>query len=289
MKRRTALLAASLTAALAVVAWLGVSTDTSPLARLEKPWAAARDVAYGAGEHQRLDIVYDRTLSRPRPAVVMIHQGGWTQGDKSAYHGWMAPFARSGYVTVSVNFRPSGVDRYPAAVDDCELALRWLRDHATSYGVDPARIGVTGWSSGAHLAMMLALRGNEVKAAVCVSGVYDFLMEAAGAFPNREDDPAVVRFLGVSPRENPELARRASPLTHLSPGDPPLLVFHGELDPRIDVEQARHFARASKALGRRDDVVPLPGEGHGRDVFPGDPDSRRRVREFFAKHLRPGD
>jgi acetyl esterase/lipase len=273
-------------AALAVVAWMGASAETSPLGRIEAPLAVARDVAYGPLEHQRLDLVYDKTRSRLRPAIVMVHPGGWMQGDKSAYHGWMGPYAREGYVTVSVDFRPSGAAKFPAAVEDVELALRWLRDHAADYGIDPARIGVTGWSSGAHLAMTLALKENGVKAAVCVSGVYDFLMETHGAFPNREDDAAVVRFLGCPPRENPELARRASPLAHLTSDDPPLLIFHGELDPRIDVEQARNFERASKALGRRDDVVLLPGEGHGRDVFPGDPGSRRRIRDFFAKHLR---
>src|SRR5688572_23672266 len=184
MTRRAALVGASLTVALAVVAWLGASADTSPLKRVEAPWTVARDVAYGPLEHQRLDLVYDKSLSPLRPAIVMIHPGGWMQGDKSAYHGWMGPYAREGYVTVSVDFRPSGVARFPAAVEDVELALRWLRDHAADYGVDPERIGVTGYSSGAHLAMMLARRENGVKAAVCVSGVYDFLMETRGAFPN---------------------------------------------------------------------------------------------------------
>lgn len=224
------------------------------------------------------------------------------QGDTSAYHGMMAEYARLGYVTASLDFRPSGTAVFPAAFQDCRKALRWLRARAGTYGIDPRRIGVTGHSSGAHLAMLLALADEEfeletdgsgtsgrVQAAVCVSGVYDFLMEERGSFPNAEDDPAVVRFLGGLPRQHPELARRASPLSHLSADDPPLLVIHGELDRRIDAEQARRFDRVSKALGRADRVVLLPGAGHGRDVLPDDEAGRRLVRDFLDRQLRPAE
>jgi len=290
--------AASLSAVLATVALAGYLVDSSPLADLADPLAVQRDVSYGPGAHHVLDIAYDRALARLRPAIVMIHPGGWMQGDKAAYHGLMADYARLGYVTVSINFRPSGVAKYPAAIEDCKRAIRWLRFHAATYGVDPKRIGVTGWSSGAHLAMLLALSDDSfekddefqgvsgrVQAAICVSGVYDFLMERRGRFPNSEEDLAVVRFLGGSPLQNRDLARRASPLTYLSPDDPPVLVFHGELDPRIDAEQARQFASASKAMGREDPVVLLPNEGHGRNVLPEDPQSRQLIRDFFARHL----
>ncbi len=221
------------------------------------------------------------------------------EGDKSSYQRSMVRYAQLGYVTVSINFRPSGKAEFPAAIEDCKLAIRWLRTHAATYGVDPDRIGVTGWSSGAHLAMLLALSDDEfnqgkespgvssrVQAAVCVSGVYDFLMEKQGQFPNEENDPAVVRFLGGTPRQKSDIAVRASPINYLSADDPPLLVFHGELDRRIDAEQARHFASAVEAIGRTDPVVLLSGAGHGQDVFPGDSRSQQQIREFFAKYLR---
>ena len=133
------------------------------------------------------------------------------------------------------------------------------------------------------------LLGALAGGAVLAIGANLFQMDTSGAFPNAEDDPVVVRFLGGTPRSVPERARAASPLHHLSPDDPPLLLFHGELDRRIDVEQARRFAAASKALGREDEVILLPGVDHGRDVLPGDEDSRERVRRFLARHLRPED
>lgn len=282
--------AAALSAALVGAALVARTADPSPLARLPDGLAVARDVAYGPDPHQTLDIAYARSPSRPRPAILMIHPGGWMQGDKSAYHPRMAEFARLGYATVSVNFRPSGAATFPAAIDDCRLALRWLRARAAEFGIDPARIGATGWSSGAHLAMLLAVTDegpDRLRAAVCVSGVYDFLLEARGRFPNAEDDEAVVRFLGAPPRRIPDVARRASPLRHLSADDPALFVVHGELDRRIDVEQARGFETASRALGRKDEVLVLPDGDHGRDVFPSA--ARDPIRGFFDRHLRPGE
>lgn len=290
MRPRILLLVAATTLVAGGAAWVVRKTDSSPLLKMPANLAIRRDVPYGPLGHQGLDLIHEPGRPGPRPAILMIHPGGWMMGDKSTYHRLMIEYAQLGYVSVGVNFRPSGVAKFPAAFDDCRLALRWLRANAASCGVDPARIGVTGWSSGAHLAMLLALADGEpaerVQAAVGFAGVYDFLMERQGAFPNRDDDAAVVQFLGSTPRRNPELARRASPLTHLSLDDPPLLIFHGERDSRIDAEQARHFATTSTSLGRRDDVVLLPDVDHGRDVLPGDPESRRRVREFFARHLR---
>ena len=118
-----------------------------------------------------------------------------------------------------------------------------------------------------------------------MAGIYDFLPVAHGHFPNRADDPAVVGLLGGTPAENQELAKRASPRRQLSVDDPPLLVFHGEKDQRIDVEQARQLAITSEALGRDDNIMLLPGEGHQIGVLPRNSDDRKLVREFFARHL----
>lgn len=260
-------------AALAVVAWLGATHDTSILARAPGALAVERDLDYGPAA---LDLARPKGVG-PRPAILMIHPGGWFSGDKTAYHALMLEYASLGYVAVSLNFRH---EPFPAPLDDLRRALAWLRQRED---VDPARIGVMGWSSGAHLALLLATTEN-VRAAVGFAGVYDFLMETSGPFPNAEDDPVVVRFLGGTPRSNPERARSASPLHQLTADDPPLLLLHGEMDRRIDVEQARHFGRTSKALGRSDEVVPLPGVDHGRDVLPAS--ERDRVLTFFARHLK---
>jgi acetyl esterase/lipase len=275
---------AALAVAFGAVIAFALTRDPSPLAGLERPLEAKRDLAYGADPHQRLDVAFEP--GKVRPALVMFHPGGWFMGDKSAYHPLMIEYARLGYATVSVNFRPSGVARFPGPAEDCRDAVRWLRANAGTYGIDPARIGVMGYSSGAHLAVWVALT-EPVQAAVAYAGVYDFLIEEHGEFPNSENDEAVVRFLGGPPRMNPDLARRASPLHHLDAKDPPLLVFHGERDRRIDVAQARQLAARSKSLGRNDEVVLIPGGDHGRDVLPPDPELRARARDFLSRHLAP--
>ena len=291
---------ALLTGVLAILVLAAFLVDDSPLADLPDSIAVARDIPYGPNRHHTMDIAYTHPSQSPSPAILMIHQGGWNEGDKSAYHDLMTHYAQLGYITVSINFRPAGEAPFPAAFLDCRRAIRWLRMHASSYGLDPARIGVTGWSAGAHLAMLLALSDDEpdgedqdrgvssrVQAAVCVSGVYDFLMEARGPFANNENDPVVIRFLGGTPRQKRDLAKRASPVTHLTSDDPPLLVFHGKMDRTIDVEQARQFKLALEAIGRKDEVILLQDANHGRDVLPGDSKSRDLVRQFFAFHLQP--
>jgi acetyl esterase/lipase len=275
--------------------------DAPALSGIPEGWMSERNLAYGDDPRQRLDLVRERTPSKSRPALLLIHPGGWLQGDKAAYHEVMAEYGGRGYVTAAPNFRLSGTARYPAAIRDCKQALRWLRSNASRCGIDPGRIGVMGYSSGAHLAMLLALSdegferseahpdvSQRVQAAVGVSGVYDFLMERQGAFPNADDDPAVVLFLGAPAREVPERARSASPIRHLTSDDPPFLVFHGELDRRIDAEQARNLASALKTIGRSDSVILLKGQGHGKGVLPAGEESRTRIAEFFDRHLRPG-
>ena len=276
----------ALAAVFGALVLFALTRDPSPLSRLGEPYVVERDVAYGPDPLQTLDIAFQP--GRPRPALVLFHPGGWFMGDKTTGHPLMVEYVQLGYVVASVNFRHSTTARFPGPVDDCRAAVRHLRENAAAYGLDPKRIGVLGWSSGAHLAMMVALQDG-VQAAVGYSGVYDFLIEEQGAFPNSEHDPAVVKFLGVAPRSDPDLARRASPLTHLTPDDPPLLVLHGELDRRIDVAQARQLAARSKALGRTDEVVVIPGGDHGRDMLPADSDLRGRVRDFLDRRLRPGD
>jgi acetyl esterase/lipase len=262
---RRALTAAAF-AVLAGVAYLGATHDTSPLARSR--FAVERDVPYGPDPRQRLDLV-----RVDGPLLLFIHPGGWRSGDKSAYHRWMLHFAERGYATASVNFR---FGRHPAAIDDVRAALAWLRAN-----VKPSRIGVCGWSSGAHLALLLALDGGGVQAAVGVSGPYDFLMPASGAFPNREDDPNLLAYLGATPSADPERARKASPYHHLTPDDPPLLLIHGEADRVVDVEQARHLARKAKDV----ELIVLPGADHGRDCFPAE--ALKRVEAFLARRLKP--
>src|SRR5262249_44856876 len=140
----------------------------------EKPAPQAvtvlHDIAYRQGASKRwLDLAMKKEPhGKPRPAIVVIHGGGWVEGDRSSFasrkHG--APgniedFAALGSGAVPINYRLSGEAPFPAALEDCKCAVRWLRAHARDYNVDPNRIGAWGNSAGGHLALLLGMVGKE--------------------------------------------------------------------------------------------------------------------------------
>ena len=103
----------------------------------------------------QLDLYRPKNLKEAVPGLVLIHGGGWRGGRRSDYHYYGIRFAEQGYVVATISYRLSGVAPYPAAIEDAKCAVRWLRNHAEEYHVDPARIGVAGGSAGGHLSMMI--------------------------------------------------------------------------------------------------------------------------------------
>jgi acetyl esterase/lipase len=129
------------------------------------------DIAYreGTSKHWRLDLATRKDpQGNARPAIVVIHGGGWIEGDKSSFtsrkHGVpgnIEEFAELGFVAVTINYRLSGEAPFPAALEDCKCAVRWLRAHAKDYNIDPQLIGAYGNSAGGHLALLLGMVGKD--------------------------------------------------------------------------------------------------------------------------------
>ena len=121
-----------------------------------------RDVTFRTvdGEKLALDVYQPATKGKDRPAVVVIHGGGWTQGDKAWFAQQGDQLAERGFVAFSVNYRLAPAHPYPAAVEDVEAAVEWVRKNAKKYGVDPKRIGALGGSAGGHLTGLLATDGD---------------------------------------------------------------------------------------------------------------------------------
>ncbi len=260
------------------------------------------NVPYGvASEAQRLDILYPPHAERPLPAIVHIHGGGWYLGDKGGDStlAMMCRFAEAGFVVLSIDYRLSGEATFPAAVEDCKLAIRWLRAHAEQFHVDPDRIGVIGGSAGGHLSAMLAVTRPEdgfdrsgryqdyssaVQAAVPVCGPMDLRVPLAPALFSG-DDPAVVRFLGGPLAKKSEEARRASPITYVRKDLPPMLLIHGSADKRVLVDQSKDFADALAAAGAPYELLVVEGGHHGM-AMAREGDGGQRVLRFFVEHLR---
>ncbi len=236
--------------------------------------AILHDLPYreGPSKQWRLDLAMKKgSGGKPRPGLVVIHGGGWLEGDKSSFasrkHGVpgnIVDFAELGFVAVTINYRLSREAIFPAALEDCKCAVRWLRAHAGEYNLDPHHIGAYGNSAGGHLALLLGMAGKEqglegdgpyleqsslVQAAASDSGPVDMTYQHSHGVIIEVVD----RFLG-GPPEGPraELFRKASPIHYISPSTPPLLLMYGVADDQIPIETADQFVAALDRAGLKD-------------------------------------
>ena len=109
------------------------------------------------GDRQmHLDLFVPQYEAASKPAVLVIHGGGWLKGDRTKFHPIAEALARHGFVTAAVEYRLGGEAKFPAAIHDCNAATAWLRANAANYGVDPKRIGAVGGSAGGHLVGLMA-------------------------------------------------------------------------------------------------------------------------------------
>ena len=221
-----------------------------------------------------------------RPAVVLLHGGGWASGSRAYTRAPMRSLAARGYVGVSVDYRLARRrSRFPAAVADVRCAIRFLRANHARFGIDPARIVAMGFSAGGHLAAMLAVApdvealddgtcdvvgvGPEVAAAVAWYAPFDLRVWRG----ERPRAARIVRaFLGATPEESPELAALASPVEHVGPSDAPLLIVHGTADTVVTLAEPRAMLSAMRDAGVRAHLVEV---SEGRHGFPFDGPSHR--------------
>ena len=236
------------------------------------------------------------STKKPRPVVVWIHGGGWRSGNK-----WPWPLAwltRDGYAVASVQYRLSGEAPWPAQIQDCRAAIRWLRANAKTYHLDPHRFAAAGASAGGHLVAMLGtaadLKGIDPPGAApvdpspAVQAVVDFFGPtdlAALPVPPNDRRNAVALLLGGSLREKSELARQASPLIHVSADDPPFLIIHGDRDRLVPLAQSRALHEALKKAGVSSTLHIIKGAGHGLGMLRKEPTLPKRVRDFLDEQL----
>jgi acetyl esterase/lipase len=195
-----------------------------------------------------------------RPGVIVIHGGGWVQGDKEMMlDQYCLPLVRHGLVVANVEYRLAKTAPAPAAVSDVLQAAQWFHDHAAQYKVDPNRILVTGGSAGGHLALMVAMTPN-----VKIAGVIDFfgIADVADQLegPNARD--YAVQWIPEQPNRM-ELARRMSPMNSVRKGLPPILALHGDADTVVPYEQSVNLTKAIKSAGGEAELITVPGGKHG--------------------------
>jgi acetyl esterase/lipase len=249
----------------------------------------------------RLDLYRQERATAARPLVVFIHGGGWTFGNPRAGAGFrdlpsiLASLAERGFVVAAIEYRLSREATFPAQTEDVTAALAYLRTNATRLGIDPARIVAWGMSAGAHLGALNALTCPQehcVQGFVGWFGVYDmqaYLAETEGIANGR-----VLLGCATAPCSREALAA-ASPIDHVHPGAPPVLLLNG-LDDDITVpRQAQEFGRRLREAGNAVELVLLPESGHG---FIGTDTAKTKVAlqqaltatfDFFDRVLRPAN
>jgi acetyl esterase/lipase len=207
-----------------------------------------------------------------RPGIIVIHGGGWIQGDKEMMlDQYCLPLIRHGFVVANVEYRLARAAPAPAAVSDVLQAAEWFHDHAAKYKVDPNRILVTGGSAGGHLALMVGMTpasanlGANPGRTIKIAGVIDFfgIADVADqlAGPNARDYAA--QWIPERQPDRLELARQMSPATYVRKGLPPILALHGDADPVVPYQQSVNLTKAIRSAGGDAELITVPGGRHG--------------------------
>jgi acetyl esterase/lipase len=254
-----------------------------------------------SGETELMDMLPPAGKSGPAPVVLCIHGGGWTSGSRADMTDSMTWLQSLGYFACSIDYRLAPQYPFPAQLEDCKCAVRYLRAHAKALNIDPSRIGVLGISAGSHLALMLAVTPNvqkfegsggwndqpsTVKCVVGLEGPTDLGAAFGGSKTSAEVQGISQAFFGHPISQDSDAAAAASPMTYVKAGDPPMLLIHGEADTLVPVAQTLDFAAKLKANGDDVTVKIIPRLNHAGIGEFASPDNIALVQGFFDRALK---
>lgn len=228
----------------------------------------------------QMDIYRPEGRTGPRPGVLFVHGGGWSGGKRTQFSWHAREMARLGFVAATASYRLAPAYPYPAALDDVQCAMRWLRAHAQELNLDPARIGAYGSSAGGHLVACLGVRdtrcdcepalsgfSSRAQCVVDVHGLHDFNVLANVKIL----ETSKFAFLGGTQKEKPDAWTDASPLYFIDAETAPIFLAHDPGDPTVPFDQTVAFAAALVKAARPVEFMPTPGSGHGYCYNPENP------------------
>lgn len=267
---------------------------------------AKLDLPYAETENprQKLDLYLPKTPKndKPLPVIVFIHGGGWKAGDKGSGIGNLGRFVSSGeYAGVSVGYRLTDEAQWPAQIHDCKAAIRWIKANAKEYHLDASKIGVWGTSAGGHLVSMLGTSGDvkelegtlgkhldQDSKVTCVANYFgpeDFLTmirQPSTIDRTKGNDYPEALLLGGPVPQREQVAKEASPVTHVSADDAAFFTAHGTKDPLVPFAQGQEIHAALTKAGVSSILQEMTGGGHGFRSSLLD----ERLKQFFDLHLR---
>lgn len=257
------------------------------------------DVPYAVIDDQtlHLDLYQPQHPPADRPLIIWIHGGAWRSGSKDDVP--IKGLLDDGYAIASVEYRLTPVAPFPAQVHDITAAIRFLRSGADRYNLDPQRFYLAGSSAGGHLAALAGvshgveqLYGHPSVAPhepSAVAGIVSFygasnlrsILGQSTPHGLSVRVPALRLLLGGLPEEHPQAAALASPVTHVTADDPPLLLIHGDQDPQMPLQQAEELQQAYRQAQLPVELIVVPGGVHGGEGFY-EAEMLARVAAFLA-------
>jgi len=260
---------------------------------------AQHNLPYVSNPHERQHLdLYLPATTKPAPLILWVHGGAWRAGSKE--DKVPLEYLADGYAVASINYRLSQHAVFPAQLEDCKAAVRWLRAHAEQFKLDPHRFGAWGRSAGGHLVALLGVTGgrseftvgehldlsDRVQAVVDYFGPTDFLQmdlqrPPDGMIHNTPDSPES-QLVGGFIVDHPDRVARANPITYVTREVPPFLIVHGDQDPVVPHHQSELLVAALQQTGADVTLYTVKGGGHGGFT---DPQLAQVTRTFLAQHL----
>jgi acetyl esterase/lipase len=239
----------------------------------------------GGGRDLRCDIFLPPPAVKNGAGVLLVHGGGWSQGDRSQLKGYGILLGRRGYTCISSEYRLTGEALWPAQIEDVKCALRYFRANAGDLGVDPDRIVVSGNSAGGHLSLMAAAAApDSFEGSGGNAGVSSSVAAAISFYPPtglaKRSWGGLPALFGKGASEETMLG--ASPLTYAKPGYPPTLIIQGNRDEIVPEAEATTMYDALNKAGVPVELHMFAGQPHGFDA---DPKLGRQCAEIMLSFM----
>ncbi len=265
-----------------IAGWIAVAWTFSSCLAVE-PTLPSIEYARVDEQPLLLDLYLAPVTEAPRPLIVWVHGGAWRAGSKTDVP--IQALVERGFSIASVDYRLSPVARFPAQVHDIKAAIRFLRANAAKHHLDPQRFVVAGSSAGGHLAALVGVSNghkelegqigeyltvsSDVQAIVSFFGASNLetILDQSTPHGLSVRVPALQLLLGGPPTEQPDLAKLASPVTHVDGRDPPLLLIHGDQDPQMPINQSHELDGAYQRAKRPCQFEVIHGGAHGGPQF----------------------
>jgi len=252
-------------------AWLLITLIVGAAAWAQQPTPnieILRGVVYRTidGTDLALDLYQPAGPTAPMPMILALHGGAWVSGERTDLRPLYELLAQEGYAVAAIDYRLAPRWIFPAPLEDARAAVDWLRAHADQYRVDPQRFFVFGISAGGQLAGLLGAQpetSGQFAGVILLAAPTDLTVKA----PNRSAQRTVQQYLGAEQAAAPALYAAASPITHVSPDDPPFLIMHGQADRYVPPAQSISMADALRAHGVPVTLLLLPKIGHEMPAY----------------------